>query len=250
MTITLSHILAQEQAVFRKFSACEPISSGCTAYATPNSNLVPHWNLVYPQPHATAPTETDIWKSRDFFSRQNVNGHVMLFDGKWRSQSVEQPEYFYWEPDMSISHAPDNHDITVISDNDFETSCGIINRVFELEGATGEYFKEKMAVLSREMPSKFWVFAWRGVPCGALSAFRTPDGADFLFNASVLPEFRGKGVASAMFRHHLQQASNPVYAYSDNPIVREKMLPHLGFTRAGEAFIVSLDVYLTAMEAE
>lgn len=244
---TIATAMREEQSIFRRFNSFKKLSRSCTAFASPDSKQVPHWNLVYPPSlkHRYSPDE--VRAARSFYSRVGVPGHVLVAGDEWISSSAESVEYFVCGPARHRSSnqkqveefsSPDGADL-----GDF---CDIVRACFGFSAGTARYFRRKMEILARAVPSRFWIIEYEGRRCGTASVFRTDDDSGFLFNFGVLPQFRNKDLGAAMLRHLVQRSGKTVYTYSHNPIMREHLLPEAGFRSLGITHAVPIQRYLAA----
>lgn len=241
----LMTILGQEQSVFKVFSDYEELSDDCTAFVNPDSDEIPHWNMVYPEKFDHRYSRTELAGAKLFYQNRGRMPHLMLFGDRWRERATETSEYFHVD-DRIGSGLPvmDISEFSTISDNDLDDFCQIVQVAFGVNDLTIAYFRKKMGMLSRREGTKFWIVSYNGRRCGCVSTFRTQDGSDFMFNFAVLPEFQGLNIGTRMLRYIIEHTSRPLYTYSHNPAMRESLLPNSGFVSVGEIHVVSLDVYL------
>lgn len=241
----LKRALTQEQSVFRVFSSRRRISRHCTAFACPGIDEVPHWNTVYPTHASHIYSPGELRDIRRFYGALGVTPHIMTFDAMWADQSAETSEYFYVDQELSADQTGLAIDqFSSIPDTDLGTFCAIIQRAFQLNDPTTAYFREQMAKLAMEEGSKFWIVSFDGARCGCTSTFKTVDGSDFMFNFAILPEFQGQGLGARMLNYIFRAVNRPLYTYSDNPVMRNTLLPNAGFSTLGVVHIVALATYL------
>lgn len=244
MSADLRSALREEQSVFLRFNSFQKLSKYCTAYASPGSSEVPHWNLVYPCDLTYCYAQDELDAAESFYARQRADGHVLVSGDRWEKDSAETCEYFVAaggpSPDAKAS------DVTEFSTSegpDLGDFCAIVKASFELSDKTADYFRAKMDRLAASGPSRFWLIAHQGERCGTASVFKTADGSEFLFNFGVLPAFREKNLGSAMLRHVMSRSAGTIYTYSPNPVMRTKLLPAAGFQSLGVAHAVPIKRY-------
>ncbi len=75
------------------------------------------------------------------------------------------------------------------------------------------------------------------------STFETNLNNPFLFNVAILPKFQRHSLGSKMLKEIVRQCDKPLYTYSDNPNMRQKILPEIGFESLGSIHLVPLDQY-------
>jgi GNAT superfamily N-acetyltransferase len=66
-----------------------------------------------------------------------------------------------------------------------------------------------------------------------IGCFRTSCDSSFIFNTGVLPKHEGKGIATQLLTYIVSQEKRPCYIYSDNNVMRKKILPKVGSASIG-----------------
>ena len=246
----LSLVLREEQNIFRKFNSNRRISRKCVAYASPGSQEVPHWNMVYPPDGDHRYTAAELSSAEDFYTSADVTGHVLVTGDEWVAHSAETAEYFVAAgASMTPKEAPEIKEFSSHGGEDLADFCGIVQSAFALSDGTTTYFRKKMEILSAAVPSRFWIIEFQGRSCGTASIFTTKSGADFLFNFAILPEFQNKHLGTSMLKYVISRAAAPLYTYSPNPVMREKLLPGSGFRPIQTTYAVTLERYKATFRA-
>lgn len=246
MNTDMSVLLREEESVFQRFNTYKRVSDKCTAFASPASQQIPHWNLVYPPDLKHRYTIEELGTAEAFYSASKLHGHVLVAGAAWAARSAETVEYFVTKAGLAAGgNAAEIEEFTSPDGADLAEFCSIVQTSFGLSDQTTAYFRDKMAVLAEAVASRFLIIEYQGRRCGTASTFRTHLGSDFLFNFGVLPEFRNKNLGRAMLQHVVRRSGNTVYTYSDNPIMRDTLLPSAGFRSLETTHAVPLDVYRT-----
>jgi GNAT superfamily N-acetyltransferase len=244
MSQELSTLLREEESIFRNFNSYRRLSAECVAYASPDSQQIPHWNMVYPPDGNHRYTPGELRLAQDFYSESKLTGHVLVTGDEWADRCAEISEYFVAdETPGAVAQAPEITEFSTAAGTDLDDFCGIIQAAFALSEGTTSYFRKKMGTLSAAVSSRFWIIEYQGRRCGTASIFKTNLGSDFLFNFGVLPEFQNKHLGKAMLEYVLSRTESKVYTYSHNPVMRETLLPAAGFRSVQKAYVVSLDNY-------
>ncbi len=244
MNDILMKTLEEEKSVFEVFSINKEITKNCVAFATPESNEFPRWNIVYPSKHNYIYQDYELEKCLDFYKNYNLDGHVLTFEDKWERYSVQTEEYFYLDKKLTDTQTSlDVKEFSLISDNDLELFCKIVQQAFDFSNKTKDFFQSKMALLSKKSGSKFWMVYYMGQACGVASVFKTKNNTNFMFNGAVLPEFQRKNICNTTINYCISRAEVPLYTCSNNDIVRKKILPRVGFISIGIVHVIPIHIY-------
>jgi len=238
----LIEILAQEQSIFRVFSSSKELSDKATAFVCPDSDEEPHWNMVYPAIYDHQFTNDELKMATEYYVKHNKTGHLAFFYNIWKDKSVETSEYFYFDGKSESQEAKlDVKGFSIVSEDDLDAFCFIVQKAFKLNDETMTYFKSKIGLFDDIQGTKFLVVSHEGQPCGCVSTFRTDSGADFMFNFAVLPGFQGKKIGTRLLKYITRQTDRLLYTYSHNPKMRSTLLPNAGFISVGVLHVVPIN---------
>lgn len=242
MAKELFSCLEQERSIFRNFSSYSNIGD-FQAFCSQGLSQVPHWNLAYPTKIGKEIPESDEFKKlKSYYESNETPGNLVVTD----KQNIgpifaEESEYF------SISDLPSldvSSQVNVMThvESELDQFCNLIQLCFSLEERMTLYFKSKMAMLQNREGTKFYIIKVKDKIVGGCSVFGTDNGSSFMFNVATHPSQQGNGVARDVIGYAAKMSPKPLYTYSHNPIMRESILPRLGFRSIGTVWCVPLNV--------
>ena len=246
----LQKIINEEISIFKIFTEYLELSENAIAFAVPDSEQIMHWNCVYSKVANHKFSKNELDKAQSFYSSLGVKGHLMLIDKKWKKSSLESEEYFYIinNETKSIYHSTDLSEFVPKCTQDLMSFCKILKSAFNLDDKTTLCFYNKMKVFSEHDGNKFWIVYKNNTPCGCASTFLTQSGHNFLFNVGVMPKYQGQNIGSQMVRSVVSMSDLPLYTYSYNSLMQNKILPDSGFKSAGWVYKLLLDTYVSNLE--
>lgn len=235
--MNLFQALKEEQSIFRHFSHYIK-KNNHTCFWSPEINTVPHWNLVYPDEQGL---EIDLDCIKKLYFENSLTPHIIRFTQPKRVESIsEEIEYFFLDKMKLNVNKVVHHDISHL-DGDLDHFCEIIKKAFDFDIKTSQFFYQKMNCLYEQPNSKFYTINKKGSVIGCSSTFRTENGYDFMFNIATLPEFQRRGVAKSIIQYVTQVSERSLLIYSHNPIMREVILPKLGYKSLGSVWIEKIE---------
>lgn len=236
---TFHDAITQEKSIFRQFNSFKELDEGAVAFLSPESQEVPHWNMIYPADLNRPISVAARASARAYYERQNIQGHVLSVDASLESLSREVSEYFVYEPTSSNTESgASTVRYKLVLTVDLEMFANVMGEAFEFSSQTRAYFLEKVRKLSANVRSQFFLIEQAGTACGTASLFETQDGSQFLFNFSVLREFRNRGIGSDLLRSVVANERQRIFTYSHNPSMRKDLLPGAGFRSLGTIYVV------------
>lgn len=242
----LMTILSEERSVFSVFNQSKRLSTDAIAFASPGAQSFKHWNVVYPLRHGHRFTRSELEQAKGFFGVHGVHGHVMTPNTGWGEHSVESAEYFVMDGTGSFLSENGIRFVEFTSPDDprYRAFCEIATKGFGMDPPTSAYFFERIAALGRAVRSRFCIAYYGDEACGVASTFQTAGRGEFLFNVAVAQGTRRQGIGTALVSYFARTARRPLYAYSDNFIMQDRILPAAGFRSTGTMHIVPIDQYL------
>ncbi|HLG19732.1 MAG TPA: GNAT family N-acetyltransferase [Bdellovibrionota bacterium] len=244
MVHDLTTILAEERKVFAAFNVWRSISPRVTAFASPDTDEIPHWNMAYPHKLPERYTPDEMAEIESFFRTYSRKAHLLSTDVSWESEAVEVSEYFSSAGGRILSTPGiELLEFNTGSNELFGPFNEILAAGFRLDQRSAAYFKKQLAHLSERLQSRFWIARERSRFCAIASTFAVRPSVDFLFNVVVLPEYEGRGIATRLLADILRQTNQTIYVYSHNPAMRDQVLPKLGFRSEGVISVVPLMTY-------
>jgi len=233
--------LDQERSIFRDFSSYSNIGD-FQVFCSPGLSEIPHWNLAYPLVFSKhLPTEGELHNLKEYFHAKQLTGHLALSDKALAGAAAEESEYFAIQGLPNLDKDSRVGQMTHI-ESELEQFCDLIKISFSLSDETISYFKNKMAMLQKRPGTKFFIIKLQDKIVGGCSVFVTDNGASFMFNVATHPDVQGGGMAKEIIAYASKMSPKPLYTYSHNPIMRESILPRLGFTSLGTLWCVPLDL--------
>lgn len=239
MTEDFFTCLSEERSIFRNFNSYSDLGD-FQVFHSPGSDEIPHWNLAYPiNLQKLIPNSQDLAKLKSYFKGKNLSGHLAVIDQRFASKFSEESEYFainsspIIEPDSKVN-------LMTHVESELDQFCDLIQISFSLEDRTVSYFRKKMAMLQNRPGTKFYIMKLNAQIVGGCSVFTTDNCSSFMFNVATHPSMQGGGIAKEIIAYAAKMSIRPLYTYSHNPIMRESILPNLGFSAIGTLWCVPL----------
>lgn len=236
--------LAEERSIFRDFNSYKDIGN-FQVFSSPGLSEIAHWNLAYPlkSSHLT-PNPEELRSIKLLFKQQNLSGHILVTDKNQSGGSAEESEYFLLTGAPKLDKSSLVNEMTHV-ESELEQFCNLIQTSFSLKSETIAYFKIKMTMLSVRSETKFYIIKLQNNIVGGCSTFRTDSGATFMFNVAIHPRVQKRGLAKDIISYAAKKNTTPLYTYSHNPIMRESILPSIGFTSIGTIWCRPVSMFLT-----
>jgi hypothetical protein len=239
--------LEQERSIFRNFSSYQDIGD-YQVFCSQGLSQIPHWNLAYPKVFGKdLPSQNELADLLKYYQLKDTPGNIICTEKSFVEKSSEESEYF------TISGAPTLEKDTQVNEmthieSELDQFCDLIQLCFSLENEMAAYFKQKMAMLQNRPGTKFYIIKLKDKIVGGCSVFVTDNGSSFMFNVATHPAMQGKGVAQEIIGYACKVCPKPLYTYSHNPVMRESVLPRLGFKSIGTIWCVPLEVAKAGQE--
>ncbi len=239
--------ILQEQSVFRSFSHWKTLNEKCTAFCAPDTDLVPHWNLVYPSSVDARFNESDRQLIQSFYGERGRRPHLLTLGDDRKNCSVERLHYLVLRESLRMQVALPclkvDDGFMARHDVDLEAFADVVGAVFNFDEDTRRFFLSKMELMSRIDGSQFWIVYSGKRPIGTASTFLTENGGRFLFNVAIVQDVQNRGLGKSMLQTVVDETPRPIYVSSPNAAMVETILPSLGFECLGVANIVPIDRY-------
>lgn len=239
MTQELLFSLSEERSVFSKFNSYFE-TENFVAYCSPNLDEIPHWNLIYPKFKQTLiPSADELKILKEYYQSKNISGHLAVNKSALYNIYSEESEYFKLEKSTDINFKFDVSEMSH-TENELQSFCELVQKSFNLKSDTIEYFYSKMLVLQQNINSKFFVIKSKNKIIGGCSVFQCAHDSSFMFNVATHPDFQGQKVAQTVIAYASSHCQSPVFTYSHNELMRETILPKVGFKSIGTITCVPL----------
>ncbi len=152
----LNEALREEKTIFRQFNSFKELDSGATAFSSPASQEVPHWNMVYPNEAGEPISDLARMQAHEFYPEHRLQGHFLSTDLAGEMLSRETSEYFVFHSlqDGRIPQAPNS--FSPVHTTDLETFAQLMGTAFEFSKQTTSYFLAKMHTLAAAVSSEFF----------------------------------------------------------------------------------------------
>ena len=237
----IQNALRHEINIYKKFNDYWEYGEHIAFYS-PNTNEVPHWNLVYRLDGNNISRELFAKNLFvDFYTQRKLVGHSVQFELINGEVSASHSEYFYRE----YSKIDNDESLSILEFSQTESDCfndflHVMNDAFLFDNKTSEYFANKMRMISKEIVTSFFVYYFNGFPVATATTYQNSDGTKFLFNIGVVKAMQGRGFASKLLNGVCSSTKSGIYTYSHNPIMRKSLLPSTGFISIGNVYCVPL----------
>lgn len=234
--------LKHEISIYQKFNNFTLIDD-FIAFYSPDTEQVPHWNLVYDPNGNTIPRNLELrMRMSDFYSARGLVGHAVQFELDGSDICAENSEYFYKE---YIKNSPSVASLEIHSFDDaynsrFHDFLNIMNNAFNFDRATANYFSKKMEMIVEKVETTFHVGYENNIPVATGTTYLNCDGTRFMFNIGVSKKFQGKGISSKFIHSVCSSTQSGIFTYSHNPIMRNNVLSSVGFQSLGSMYCVPL----------
>ncbi|MFH1727576.1 MAG: GNAT family N-acetyltransferase [Pseudomonadota bacterium] len=241
MNEQMLHVLKQEQSIFIDYNESITIQNFRLFYA-PSIKDSQYYNMAYPLTCKEEPDNKELKYIKEFYRNKGLEGLIASTNNSYLRDC--KYSYHYMKLEKKITKIEDVQiKITCkkyMNDNELDAFCNIMKNAFSFSDELTEYFHDRLQILSKNHESNHWLVFDRDSLIACSSTFRTNDGGDFLFNVAVTPEYRKKSIGLQLIKYISQYSNSPLYVFTPNSIMKNRILPSIGFSSIGDLLVVPL----------
>jgi hypothetical protein len=239
----LSLALKHEIAIYKKFNNYKEFGN-LIAFYSPETSEVPHWNLVYHKEgeEVLIDPENKIILN-NFYKNQKLQGYLSKFRIHTNEKAMEYSDYFYRR--YKENEIEPNHNLRIVTFSDcshdnFNLFVEIVKNAFSFNDITSDYFSKKMQMISQKVETIFYVAYLNEEAVATSTTYKNEDNSLFIFNMAVSSRFQGNKVGTKLLQAICSHTKSDIYTYSHNQIMRESILPGIGFENLGRVYCVEM----------